>query len=124
MRIKRMLVAVVLLLAVTVLWNLQVGAYDVFTADPPPSSNCSQCHTDWPGATHTDHQAFDCDSCHMRFGSPVEPSSCAGCHDGAESLLNLHSPFEGPGDMAYCGYCHDGVSSESRNWGEVKALFH
>lgn len=124
MRIRRMIPVLLLVLAVSLLWNLQVGAYGIFTAEPPESGNCSQCHTDWPGATHTMHQAFDCDSCHIPFGSPVASSACAGCHDGEDAILELHSPFEGPADMAYCGYCHEGVSAESRNWGEVKALFH
>ena len=124
MQIKRMMIAVVLLVAVTILWNRQVVAYNVFLADPPESSNCSQCHSDWPGATHTFHQAFACGSCHIPFGSPVETNTCSGCHNGAESLLTLHSPLEGPGDQAYCGYCHEGVGAESRNWGEVKVLFH
>ena len=123
MRIKRMIMAVLCVVAVSILWSLQVGAYGVFTADPPESSNCSQCHTDWPGDTHTVHQAFSCDNCHIPFGTPVAPSSCAGCHDGATALLNLHSPLEGPGDQAYCGYCHAGVGAENLNWGETKALF-
>ncbi len=123
MKFKRTMIGVVVLVAISILWNLEVGAYGVFTADPPESSNCSQCHSDWPGATHTVHQGlFDCSSCHIPFGSPVETSSCAGCHDAA-GLLTQHSQLEGPGDLAYCGYCHSGVSSETRNWGEVKALF-
>ena len=124
MRITRTLLALLCVLAVSVLWNLQVGAYGVFTADPPESSNCTQCHTDWPGATHTVHQAFSCNNCHIPFGTPVAPSACTGCHDGATAILTLHSPLEGPGDQSYCGYCHAGVGAESRNWGGVKALFH
>jgi hypothetical protein len=123
MTIKRTMIGVAVLAATSILWTLQVGAYGVFTADPPESSNCSQCHTDWPGATHNIHQAFECNNCHIPFGSPVEPSACSACHVAAD-ILTLHSPLEGPGDMAYCGYCHAGVDSESRNWGEVKALFH
>lgn len=122
MKFKRTMIGVVVLV-ISMLWNLQVGAYSVFKADPPESSNCSQCHSDWPGATHTVHQAFDCSSCHIPFGSPVETSTCSVCHNAAD-LLTLHSPLEGPGDQSYCGYCHAGVSSETRNWGEVKALFH
>ena len=123
MRIRRTVIAVVSLLAISILWNPQVGAYGVFTAEPPESSNCSQCHTDWPGATYTVHQDFSCNNCHIPFGTPVAPSSCASCHGGAETLLNLHSPLEGPGDQRYCGYCHAGVDNESQNWGEVKALY-
>jgi hypothetical protein len=118
-----MFIALVLLIGVSILWNLQVGAYDVFTADPPASSNCSQCHTDWPGATHDFHSgAFSCDNCHNPFGTPVATSSCSACHP-AGGVLELHSPLEGPGDQAYCGYCHAGVNAEERNWGEVKSLF-
>ena len=124
MKFKRTMVGVVVLVAISMLWNLQVGAYGVFKADPPESSNCSQCHSDWPGATHTFHSdAFNCNNCHIPFNTPVETSACAVCHDAAD-LLTLHSPLEGPGDQAYCGYCHEGVSSETRRWGEVKALFH
>jgi len=123
MRIKRTILGLLCVLTVAILWNLQVGAYGVFTADPPESSNCSQCHTDWPGATHSFHQSFACDNCHPDFITPVVSSSCTGCHNGASSILNLHSSLEGPGDMRYCGYCHEGVGAESRNWGEVKALF-
>ena len=124
MRIKRTILALMCVLAVSILWNLQVGAYELFTAEPPESSNCSQCHTDWPGDTHTAHQDFSCDNCHIPFGTPVATNSCTGCHDGATAIQNLHSGFEGPGDQAYCGYCHEGVAAESRNWGGVKALFH
>jgi hypothetical protein len=120
---KRTILAVVCVLAVSILWNLQVGAYGLFTADPPESSRCSQCHTDWPGATHTDHQSFSCSTCHGDFSNPVASSSCSGCHNGAAALLDLHAPLEGPGDQSYCGYCHLGVDAESRNWGEVKSLF-
>ena len=120
MRTKLTLTTMLLVLAIGALWSVQVGAYGVFTADPPEASNCSQCHTDWPGATHTVHQAFDCSACHAN--DPVQTNSCAGCHDAGD-LLDLHSPLEGLGDMAYCGYCHAGVGTEKRNLGEMKALF-
>ena len=123
MRVKRTILGLFCVLTVSLLWSLQAGAYNVFTADPPESSNCSQCHTDWPGTTHSVHQAFECSNCHIS-GEPVAPSSCAGCHGGAVAILTLHSPLEGPGDMNYCGYCHEGVGVERRNWGEIKALFH
>ena len=123
MKFKQTMIGVVVIVAISVLWNLEVGAYGVFTADPVESGNCTQCHTDWPGATHDFHKdAFDCNSCHIPFGTPVAPSACAVCHDATE-LLTLHSPLEGPGDQAYCGNCHTGVNSDTRNWGEVKALF-
>lgn len=123
MRIKRTFLGLLCVLAVSFLWNLQVDAYDVFTATPPESANCSQCHTDWPGATHTFHRTFSCDNCHIPFGTPVESNACSGCHDGEAAILTLHSPLEGPGDQSYCGYCHESVGAESHNWGEIKALF-
>lgn len=123
MNFKRTMVGVVCLVAISVLWNLEVGAYGVFTADPTDSGKCSQCHTDWPGAAHDFHKdTFSCNDCHIPFGTPVAPSACAVCHDSTD-LPTLHSAFEGPGDEAYCGYCHEGVNAETRNWGEVKALF-
>ncbi len=121
MRIKRTLLATLLIVTACTFWSLQAGAYGVFTADPTDSGKCSQCHTDWPGATHTVHTAFSCSLCHSG-SDPVAPSSCLTCHDGAD-LLNLHSPLAGPGDAAYCGYCHAGVNTEDHSWGEMKALF-
>ncbi len=123
MKFKRTMIGVLVLVAISIMWNVEAGAYGVFLADPVDSSNCSQCHTDWPGATHDFHSgAFSCGSCHIPFGTPVETSACAACHDAAP-LLVLHSQLVGPGDMSYCGYCHDGVNAEPRKWGEVKALF-
>jgi hypothetical protein len=121
MRTRRTIFTTLLILSIGLLWSMQAGAYGLFTADPPESGNCSQCHTDWPGATHTVHMGFDCGLCHVDE-MPVPVSSCSGCHPAA-GLLEAHSPLEGPGDMFYCGYCHDGVGNESRSWGELKDLF-
>ena len=121
MRTKQTLLATLLVLTVCTFWSLQVGAYGVFHADPVDSGKCSQCHDDWPGATHTTHQSFSCNLCHSG-SDPVETSSCLTCHDGSDTM-DLHTSFEGPGDAAYCGYCHAGVHTEDHSWGEMKALF-
>lgn len=122
MRNKSKLMVALLVILVSSFLSLQAGAYGLFTATPPESGQCSQCHTDWPGATHSFHTAaFSCGSCHVDE-LPVAVSSCASCHP-AGGLLTAHSPLEGPGDMAYCGYCHAGVDNERYNIGEIKALF-
>lgn len=123
MRVKRTFLATLLVLTVCIFWSLQVGAYGLFTADPPASGQCTQCHTDWPGATHTLHQGLTgCATCHS-FPDPVRPLACLNCHDGT-ATLNLHGGLQGPGDEYYCGYCHAGVDTERQSWGELKALFH
>jgi len=123
MRIKQMLPAILLVLTICTFWSLQVGAYSLFTADPPESSRCTQCHTDWPGATHDFHQGeTSCSTCHS-FPDPVQPMACLNCHDSGD-VFDAHSPLEGPGDTNYCGYCHGGVGAETQSWGELKALFH
>lgn len=123
MKIMQTLLAVLLVLAICTIGSTKVGAYSTFLADPPASGHCSQCHDDWPGATHTFHQGFSCTNCHSG-SDPVAPSSCSGCHGGASAIQNLHSSFEAPGDGNYCGFCHEGVNAETHSWGEVKALFH
>jgi hypothetical protein len=120
MRTRRTITAL-LILSIGIFWGLQAGAYGLFTADPPESGNCSQCHSDWPGDAHTVHMSFDCGLCHVD-DAPVPVSSCNGCHDPAE-LLDLHSPLEGPGDQFFCGYCHEGVTAEAHDWSELKQLF-
>jgi hypothetical protein len=123
MRIKQTILATILVLTICTFWSLQVGAYGLFTADPPASGQCSQCHTDFPGATHDVHTAaFNCSACHS-FPNPVQTSTCIVCHDGSDTL-NLHGGLQGPGDEYYCGYCHAGVDTETQSWGELKALFH
>jgi hypothetical protein len=121
MRIKPTLKIAVLVLLTVSFYSLQAGAYNLFSADPPESANCSQCHTDWPGATHTVHQAFACSLCHTD-DLPVAVNACSGCHV-AENMLELHSPLEGPGDLNYCGYCHEGTDTDWRSLGDLKALF-
>jgi len=117
----RTVLASLLVLTVVALFGLQAGAYTLFTADPPESGRCTQCHDDWPGATHTFHQTFACSNCHIN-DDPVAPTACLNCHELVD-IFDLHSPLEGPGDMNYCGYCHEGVSNETHSWGEMKALF-
>nr|MEE4267353.1 hypothetical protein [Candidatus Krumholzibacteria bacterium] len=121
MRNKPKLMVALLVILVSSFLSLQVGAYGLFQATPPESGQCSQCHSDWPGATHTIHTGFGCASCHVEE-LPVAVSSCATCHPAA-NLLTAHSPLEGPGDLAYCGYCHAGTGTEHFNMGEIKALF-
>lgn len=122
MKFSRTILGVAVVLTVCLLWTVQVGAYSLFTSDPPESANCSQCHSDWPGSTHSVHTAlFDCNACHAA-SDPVAVVTCLTCHNAGD-LMSTHSPVPGPGDMAYCGYCHAGVNSESRRLGEVKALF-
>lgn len=121
MRSRRTLTITLLILAVGVFWSLQAGAYGLFTADPAEAGNCSQCHTDWPGDTHTVHMSFSCDNCHVD-DAPVPVSSCSGCHP-AGALLELHAPLVGPGDGQQCGVCHEGVANEAQSWSELKELF-
>lgn len=122
MRFKSTLMVALLILLAVSFFSLQVGAYGLFTAEPPESANCSQCHSDWPGTTHSVHTAaFDCGLCHTD-DLPVAVNSCASCHDAADLLL-LHSPLEGPGDQRYCGYCHAGTGTDERSLGNLKALY-
>lgn len=122
MRIKLTFKITLLVLVLGTLWSLQAGAYNLFTAEPPEASNCSQCHSDWPGATHSVHTAaFDCGVCHTD-DLPVPVNACAGCHPAAD-LLTLHSPLEGPGDMNYCGYCHAGTDTYEGTLDHLKALY-
>lgn len=121
MNIKRTILSLLVVVTISLLWAFQVGAYSLFTSDPPDAGRCSQCHTDWPGATHTVHTAFSCSNCHID-DDPVAPSACSGCHPAAD-VLTAHGGVEAPGDARYCGYCHAGVSAENRTLDELKALY-
>lgn len=121
MRNKRMSVMITVIVAIGLLWIVQAGAYGLFTATPPEAGRCSQCHTDWPGATHTVHTAFDCSACHAD-DAPVMVNACTACHGGAGGILDGHAEIEAP-NGEYCGYCHEGVGVESRTLTEVKGIF-
>jgi hypothetical protein len=114
---KRMSIFLILMVAATVLlFAMQAGAYEFFLGD----NNCNQCHTDWPGDTHTFHRnAYACSVCHAE--DPIPSSTCSGCHD-ANDLLTLHGPLV-DGEGYQCGYCHEGVGVELKTWSEMKHDF-
>jgi len=121
MRIKLTLKIVLLVLAIGTFWSIQAGAYGLFTAEPAESGQCSQCHLDWPGETHSVHTSFSCSLCHVDE-EPVPSNACSGCHTASE-VLELHSPLVGPGDQKYCGYCHQGTANDVRTLDQIKALY-
>jgi hypothetical protein len=118
MRIRRLIVVACLILTIGLLWSLQAGAYQLFSAD---NGRCSQCHTDWPGTTHSLHTGFDCSACHFE-SDPVAVNSCTACHGGAEGILGAHADTEAP-NGEYCGYCHVGVGVENWSMTDLKELF-
>ena len=122
MNLKRMIPIAILVFSITMVWSLQVGAYGLYSADPPASGNCSQCHS-FPGANHDFHTgaSISCAACHGDFSAPVVTSNCAACH-GAGEILDDHAGVQAP-NGEYCGYCHDGVGTESRSFTELKNIF-
>jgi hypothetical protein len=118
MSTRRTLLSALLIVALTA---ATAGAYGLFTAEDV--DRCSQCHTDWPEAGHTVHDAFGCTDCHVDGvgEGPVPVSSCAVCHP-ADGMLELHGPLEAPNND-YCGYCHTSVDAESRSFSDLKQLF-
>jgi len=121
MKLLRLVPVAILVVAVAMFWGLQADAYNVFTA---VDGNCSQCHTDWPGATHSVHSgAFACSTCHdgSPGDNPVLTTVCTACHD-VDGLFQLHGGTEAPSGE-YCGDCHPGVGAEHHTWTELKNIF-
>jgi len=119
MNAKRWMVAAVTLsLAAALLWSLQAGAYETFAG----ANACNQCHTDWPGATHTTHGAMPgvaCADCHAV--DPITPNECIACHDRT-ALFQGHGGLIDQ-DGYQCGFCHEGVGAQVRTWSGLKDDF-
>jgi len=117
MRKSRILVSVLLVVAIGLFWSIQAGAYYLFSGE----NNCDQCHTDFPGDTHTFHidAGISCASCHEV--EPIPSSACSACHL-VDDLLVLHAPLED--QMGYqCSDCHESTGAESRSLTDLKKLF-
>ena len=124
MKLKRMIPLTILVMTIVLAWSFQAGAYGVFESAPPEAGNCSQCHTDFPGATHSVHTAaFGCSECHVGSpgANPVLVSACAACHDAGD-LFMLHGGIETPSGE-YCGFCHENVGAEHHTFTELKNIF-
>jgi hypothetical protein len=121
MKRTRTILTGLLVIAFALLGTQQAAAYGLFSGDP---GFCTQCHSDWPEAGHTVHDALGCTACHVNGVGvdPVEVGTCAGCHP-ANGMFDLHSPLQGPGDGLYCGDCHAGVLAEPQSWSQLRELF-
>jgi len=118
MRIKRTILATLLVVTIGLFWSLQAGAYNLFSGD----NNCDQCHPTFTigGAQHSTHTAiYSCSTCHSV--EPIPSSTCLQCHD-APDIFESHGGLVDQ-EGYQCGYCHEGVPAEAHSWTELKNIF-